>query len=139
MMPRDGCCLDCGTKRQHAGPGAVCQLDRHHDRVFRLLHLRERGGAGFSAAVFPRIGSRLGDAAVVRDVRDRLLRAAHRVPALRPLRRSHGPLTGSSTFGGIANRIGSRTTLVAALLTLGLSTMTIGVLPTYASIGIVDR
>jgi len=43
---------------------------------------------------------------------------------------------GSAVFGHFGDRIGRKTTLVAALLTMGLSTVGIGALPTYASIGV---
>jgi metabolite-proton symporter len=43
---------------------------------------------------------------------------------------------GSALFGHFGDRVGRKTTLVAALLTMGLSTVTIGMLPTYATIGV---
>ena len=42
---------------------------------------------------------------------------------------------GSALFGHFGDRVGRKTTLVAALLTMGLSTTMIGLVPTYRSIG----
>ncbi|HEY8333576.1 MAG TPA: MFS transporter [Tardiphaga sp.] len=44
---------------------------------------------------------------------------------------------GAIVFGHFGDRVGRKTTLVAALLTMGISTVVIGVLPTYAQIGVI--
>jgi metabolite-proton symporter len=43
---------------------------------------------------------------------------------------------GSALFGHFGDRVGRKTTLVAALLTMGISTIAIGALPTYRMIGV---
>ncbi|ROP44551.1 MFS transporter [Pseudokineococcus lusitanus] len=43
---------------------------------------------------------------------------------------------GSALFGHFGDRVGRKATLVASLLVMGVSTVLIGLLPTYASIGV---
>ena len=43
---------------------------------------------------------------------------------------------GSALFGHFGDRVGRKATLVAALMTMGISTVGIGLLPTYATIGV---
>jgi len=43
---------------------------------------------------------------------------------------------GSALFGHFGDRVGRKATLVAALLTMGVSTVAIGALPTYSTIGV---
>lgn len=74
----------------------------------------------FSTSIFP---ASSGSAAVLQSL------ATLQSPLL--------PSIGAALFGHLGDRIGRKATLVAALLTMGISTVCIGLLPTYAQIGIV--
>ena len=82
-----GAATPVNTPRQ----GTVREPDRNDDRVLRLLHLCDRRGSGVSPVVLSGLGPGLRDPRFARDVCDRLPRAADRLGALRPLRRSHRP------------------------------------------------
>src|SRR5450830_1791391 len=97
------------------------QPDWHHHRVLRLLYLRDRRRAGLPQAVLPRFRRRRRDPAVAGDLRPGLPGAPDRFGRVRPLRRPRGPQ--GDPGGGPADH--------------GLSTVVIGMLPTYATIGTV--
>jgi len=105
---------------QFAAPGLVCKPRGHDNRILRFLYLCDCGGPGISQAVLSGLGPVHGDASLAGDIRNRFSGAAHRVGAFRALRRPYG----------------RKTTLVVALATMGVSTVSIGALPTYHSIGV---
>ena len=75
-----------GTAELRAA-GRPRQHDRHHHRVVRLLHLRDRVGAGVRPPVLPDLLRGGRHARGVRLVRSRVRGAAGRRPGVRPLRR----------------------------------------------------
>nr|GEU28093.1 hypothetical protein [Tanacetum cinerariifolium] len=76
---------------QQAGYRPVRQLDRHHDRILRFLHLRHRRRAGVPQAVLPSCRSCRRHAAIAGHVCHRLLCPPHRLGRVRPLRRPYRP------------------------------------------------
>ncbi len=74
---------------QQPRAGALRQLDRHDDRVLRLLHLRHRGRARLPEAVLPVHRPGVSHARLARHLRRGVLRPANRLGVLRSLRRSH--------------------------------------------------
>ncbi|STL86187.1 major facilitator superfamily protein [Escherichia coli] len=74
----------------------------------------------FPAYLLPAGRSYGSNATVARHLRHRLRRAPHWL----------------CRFGHFGDRVGRKATLVASLLTMGISTVVIGLLPGYATIGI---
>ena len=89
--------------------------------MVRLLHLPDSGGFGLSQAVFP------ADIDPVAGVLASFSTAAVGFFA-RPL--------GGVLFGHFGDKLGRKTTLVTALLLMGIATTLVGLLPTYSTIGV---
>ena len=101
--------------------GRLRQPDRHRRRVVRLLPLRLGRGPRLRHAVLPRQRPR-PTARCSRSCTYALGFAA------RPL--------GGIVFGHFGDKIGRKKMLVVSLLMMGIATFAIGLLPTYATIGV---
>jgi hypothetical protein len=95
------------------------QRHRHHHRVVRLLHLRHRRGHGLRPAVLPQVSEVAGTLASFATFGIGFI--------ARPL--------GGVVMGHFGDRLGRKAMLVWALLLMGVATLGIGLLPTYATIG----
>ena len=107
------------SSRQLTGASPVRQPRRNGDRVLRLLYLRHGGGPCVSGLFFPASDPATATLASLATFGIAFL--------ARPI--------GSALFGHFGDRVGRKVTLVAALLTMGVSTVLIGALPTYETIG----
>ncbi|MBZ5763721.1 MFS transporter [Rhizobium sp. VS19-DR104.2] len=97
--------------------------DRHHHRILRLLRLRDGCRPRFPELFFPTSDPTTG---VLQSF------ATFSIAFFaRPI--------GAIVFGHFGDRSGRKVTLVAALMTMGISTLLIGFLPSYASIGVPAR
>ena len=104
-----------------ADEGGLGQLHRHDRRVLRLLHLRHRGRAGLPQAVLP--------ATPARSIGALLSFATLGVGFLaRPV--------GGVVFGHFGDRVGRKKMLVISLVTMGVATTLMGLMPSYAMIGL---
>ena len=94
---------------------------RHHRRVVRLLPLRLGRRAGLQQAVLPRASTRS---------------SARCCPSLTYAVGFAARPIGALVFGHFGDRIGRKKLLVISLLMMGGATFAIGLLPTYATVGV---
>ena len=118
--------IGAGGRRRHARDRGGTQrhlrvLARHGLRVVRLLHLRD-ARAVLRGAVFP---SGNDTAALL---------ASFATYAAGFLVRPFGAIV----FGRIGDLVGRKYTFLVTILVMGLSTAAVGILPTYATIGMLS-
>ena len=122
MHDRESVFSPDGARRRQGTPrGDAGQLRRHGHRVVRLLPLRDGRGARVRPAVFPERRS----AASARCPRSATFAVGF---VARPL--------GGIIFGHFGDRVGRKSMLIYSLMIMGVATFLIGLLPTYATIGV---
>src|SRR3982750_3375109 len=120
---RRSCCNRRHCRADGEQPPAYpdCRHHRHRDRMVRLFHLRPDRAAGVRSAVLSEFDQLTATIAVF---------ATFAVGFLaRPL--------GGLVFGHFGDRLGRKSVLLCTLLMMGLATMGIGLLPTYAGVGVI--
>src|SRR5215467_8907281 len=119
-MPNTSMATQGPQDRRTARARRYRQRDRDHHRVVRLPSLLRRHGACVRQAVLPQFRAAGWHLAGVRDLRGRFPGEAHR----------------SIHLWHYGDRIGRKSTLIATLLLMGLSTFVVALVPTYDNIGI---